>query len=148
MKITETPDTFFDIIIIFLYDMIININESVIDRKDLLEIVEMLKKKGLKTQFMNHYLSLDSQQRLEYKRIKEIFYNKKSKLVTIKIVNDSSLNEDNENNEELDENFYKLKDQVRQVINLIKRQKYKKPYKLINDYTIDKIITHVLKENK
>ena len=141
-KITETPEQFFDITVLFLYDMMINIDHSVLKRDDILKMIEMFNKRGLKTKFMKHYLSLDSQLRIEYKRIKEIFYNPKGGSLTTININATAVNE----GEELDEDFYETKDTVRQVINLIKKQKYKKPGKLVTDRTIDRIITHVLKE--
>jgi len=141
-KITETPEQFFDIVLLFLYDMIVNSENSVIKREDLLDMVEKLKKRGMKPQLMKHRLSLKSNLRIDYKRIKEIFYNPKSPAMIVNI-NTTSVNENAENKD-----FYRLKDQVRQVIHLIKKQKYKSPGRIVSELQIDKIINHVLKEEK
>jgi len=143
-KINETPEQFFDIVIIFLYDMMINGDTSVLNREDITDMIDMFKKKGLKSRFMKHYMSSSSARRVEYRRIKEVFYNPESSMMTVNILPDDNINE----GVEIDEEFYRLKDQVKQVINIMKKQKYKSPGRIVSNIQIDKIINHVLKENK
>ena len=65
-------------------------------------------------------------------------------MMTVNILPDDNINE----GVEIDEEFYRLKDQVKQVINIMKKQKYKSPGRIVSNIQIDKIINHVLKENK
>jgi len=142
-KIVETPETFFDIVIIFLYDMMVNIDMSVLKRDDIISLIDTMEKKGLKSKFMKHYMENNKGIRVDYKRIKEVFYNPKSDDNTIKLISNNNINESEINN-----NFYKIKDQIRQVIHIMKKQKYKTPYKVITDMELDKIINYVLTGDK
>lgn len=84
MKITVNSREFADLVLIFLYDKMINEDTILPDYDRFNEISETLKNKGMRSILMHYYLGLDSQMRLKYKRIKESFEDKyKNSFITI-----------------------------------------------------------------
>jgi len=155
-KLNNDPEQFFDIICVFLFDMIVNQDYTLLKREDIKDLLELFEKKGLKVPLKQHYMSLSNQRRVEYKRIKEAFFNPKSPMHTINIISKEDKSIDESNNElndsdiesNVDLEFYRIKDLVRQVILNMKKAKYNKPGKIITDLHLDKIITKILKEDE
>ena len=157
-KIIETPEEFFDIVILFLFDMMKSKDYSQLKRKDIVKMLELFEKKGLKPVFMQHYMKLSNQRRVEYKRIKEVFFNPESSMQTVNIIakknktiDETTVVTDVATKEDVigtkkDTDFYRTKDFVRKTILLMKKMKYKNPHKIINDLQLDALITKVLKE--
>jgi len=143
-KIISSPDEFLDIIMIFLYDIISNKETTLILKDDnKKKLIDTLELKGLKPILMQYYFYVDSEKRLKYKRIKDLFYKFKANESIIKILS-NDINEEKEDKKE-DENFYKMKDMLRKCVTLMKKQKYKNPNRVITDDMLDNIIVHVLK---
>jgi len=139
-KIIVDPEEFFDIIMIFLFDIINNREEILLKNEDIVDILNIFERKGLKSPLMQYYLNLTSEQRVKYKRIRDSFYTQSVNESNIKITsNKDSITEDNEN-------FYDIKDSIKRCISLMKKEKYNNPNRVITDDLMDKIITHVLKE--
>lgn len=78
MRISLTTKEFADIIICFLNDIIIYSDEIKLDNEMFNEIINDMKSKGFKSKFLNYYLKLSSDTRLEYKKINKIFRNGKN----------------------------------------------------------------------
>lgn len=144
-KIIVSPDEFFSVIMVFLYDMIVNNEEILLQGKDIQGMIDKMIKKGMKSPLMQFYLNLNSEERLKYKRIKDSFYKKNAGETGIKIDSKKKINEDTNN---LPENFYDLKDSIKRCITVMRKTKYKNPNRVITDDTMDKIIAHVLKEKE
>jgi len=144
-KILTSPDEFFDIIMIFLYDIMSNKDTTILKGEEREKIIDAIEKRGLRTILMQYYLYLDSEKRLKYKRIKDLFYKFNANESIIKILS-GNVNEDI--NSDIPDNFYKTKDTIRKCINIMKKQKYKNPNRVITDDMLDNIITHVLKETE
>ena len=144
-KILTSPDEFFDIIMIFLYDIMSNKDTTILKGEEREKIIDAIEKRGLRTILMQYYLYLDSEKRLKYKRIKDLFYKFNANESIIKIL---SGNVYEDINSDIPDNFYKTKDTIRKCINIMKKQKYKNPNRVITDDMLDNIITHVLKETE
>jgi len=144
-KIITSPDDFFDIIIVFLYDIISNKDTTILKGEEREKIIDAIEKRGLRTILMQYYLYLDSEKRLKYKRIKDLFYKSNANEGVIRILS-SNINE-NDGSIKFDD-FYKTKDTIRKCINIMKKQKYNNPNRIITDDMLDNIITHVLKEKE
>jgi len=144
-KIITSPDEFFDIIMVFLYDIMSNKDTTILKGEEREKIIDAIEKRGLRTILMQYYLYLDSEKRLKYKRIKDLFYKFNANESIIKILS-GNVNEDI--NSDIPDNFYKTKDTIRKCINIMKKQKYKNPNRVITDDMLDNIITHVLKETE
>lgn len=142
-KATVRPNEFFDVIMVFLYDMIDNIDYTVLDDPEILDMIETFKLKGLKVNLMQYYLHLTAQQRMKYKFIKDIFY---SVSANNSIINILPYRENIK--EDVNDNFYDIKDSIKKCISLMKKQKYGNPNRVITDDVMDKIIEKVLKEKE
>jgi len=142
-KTTVRPNEFFDIIMVFLYDMMDNIDYTVLDDPEILDMIETFRLKGLKTNLMQYYLHLTAQQRIKYKLINDVFY---SVLANNSIINILPYRESVK--EDVSDDFYDIKDSIKKCISLMKKQKYGNPNRVITDDVMDKIIEKVLKERK
>jgi len=72
-KINVTPDEFCDIVVSFLFDKMLHPDEIVPNNIEFNDLMESMRGKGLRSLFMNYYLSMDSNTRVKYKKIKNIF---------------------------------------------------------------------------
>jgi len=141
-KATVRPNEFFDVIMVFLYDIINNIEFTVFDEPAILDILKTFESKGLKTHLMQYYLHLTAEQRIKYKFIKDVFYATNANNSIINILPSRGIEENTS------VNFYDTKDSIRKCISLMKKQKYGNPNRIITDEVMDKIIEHVLKEKE
>ena len=141
-KIITSPDEFFDIIMVFLYDIMSNKDTTILKGEEREKIIDAIEKRGLRTILMQYYLYLDSGKRLKYKRIKDLFYKFNANEGVIRILSGDI----NENDNTKSDDFYKTKDTIRKCINIMKKQKYNNPNRVVTDDMLDNIITHVLKE--
>ncbi len=153
MKINVTPEEFTSIMMIYFLDKLNNLEELRPHTEEFEKIwSKMDKLKAVLTQF---YLNTDINNRIYYKRLRDVFEEKNfSQSYIINIVSgdlneNEILNEEKEtdvvNKEEIE--FYKIKEIIKKVINLInKRRFYKGRY--LSDKEMDKIINKVLEENK
>lgn len=141
-KIIVDPSEFFDVIMVFFHDMLSTEKEIVMPEERIKNIIDILKKKGMGTRFNQYYLSLSSDQRVLYKRIRDSFFNYNAAESVIKIdpkfTNDGVVTESDD--------FYKVKDAVRKCIIKMKKEKYGNPNRVITEEKLDKIIDSVLKE--
>lgn len=70
-QIHVDPEEFADMVMYFLLE---SIREELLeDNPRYKEFINHLNKKGLKTQLINHFLHMDSNTRVKYKRIKDVF---------------------------------------------------------------------------
>jgi hypothetical protein len=139
-KATVKPNEFFDLVMIFLYDIMNNIDYTILDDPEIMGILDVFKNKGLKTHLMQYYLHLTGEQRVKYKFIKDVFYTTAANNSIINILHDNDINENI--------NFYDTKDTIKKCISLMKKQKYGNPNRIITDDIMDKIIERVLKEKQ
>jgi hypothetical protein len=73
MKINVTPEEFQDVVVAFLLDKLLHPNEIVPNNEGFNKLAKIMSGKGLKSRFMMYYLDMDTRNRVQYKRIKDIF---------------------------------------------------------------------------
>ena len=84
-KINVTPEEFGDVVISFLLDKILHPDDVIYNNKEFDKLVLRMGDKGMKTIFMKYYYGMDSNLRVKYKRIKDIFEGTKDSMYTINI---------------------------------------------------------------
>lgn len=84
MKINLTPNEFADFVAAFLFDKILN-DDVIPNNEEFNKFSEALEKKGVKPLLMRYYMSMDSDMRINYKRIKDSFTGKEMSMNTINI---------------------------------------------------------------
>ena len=72
-KINVTAKEFADFSLIFLLNKILNPEDFVSGYEDFDDFADMLSNKGLKSLLLKYYLGLNSNMRVKYKRIKDVF---------------------------------------------------------------------------
>ena len=72
-KINIIANEFPELVVPFLLDKLLHPEEIVPGNKEFNELSEILKLKGMQPILMKYYLKMDANQRLKYKRIKDIF---------------------------------------------------------------------------
>jgi hypothetical protein len=92
-KITVTPDEFVDFVISFLLNKMIHKKEMLGDNERFNDIVERMERGGLKSHLLQAFLKFDSQQRMQFKRIKDVFEGKDNVRNTIDILPDRTSKE-------------------------------------------------------
>ena len=80
MKINLTPETFSDLVISYLLDCLLH-SDEVTKSNRFNELVEIMELKGMKSLLLMKYLDMDSNERLNYKRIKKSLTDKDFKSV-------------------------------------------------------------------
>ena len=143
-KIKIIPEDFFNFTLVFLYDIMIN-DEATILNEHQINFIKKLKKLGMKSLFMKEFIEMKSENRLNYKRLKELFYTLNASEGTIKIISKGQITE---NIDSSIPNFYDIKDSLKRCITLMKKAKYNNPNRVVTDTMLDKIITKVLKEKR
>lgn len=148
MKIKLTPDDFFNFTVSYLQDMIKKKEKP----EHMKRIVSKLEDLGFKPIFMKHWLKMSAEERLKYKRIKNIFHGGKfSDGTGISFQNEKNGKEDSVSESTLEpkeKNYYKVKDIVKKVLIISKRVRERKGFPL-SEEIVDKIIEDVInKENK
>jgi len=68
-----TPSEFADVSVMFLFDKILHPDEIVTSNEKFNKFADDIKGKGIKAPLTNYYMKSDSETRLNYKRIKDIF---------------------------------------------------------------------------
>jgi hypothetical protein len=84
--INVTPKQFADLSVSFLLDKILHPDEVVSGNKEFDEFTASIKGKGMKSALTQYYIKMDSQSRLDYKRIKDIFDGSTNDIQNIKVV--------------------------------------------------------------
>ena len=145
-KINVNPDQFFDIIMIYLYDIIVHKDDFLTKDKNIIKFLEVFKKRGMKTQLMDYYLNCNSDRRIDYKRIKNVFFKENAGETNIRVDQKKNLKEEVEEpvRPERPDNFYELKDHLRKCITIMKKIKYKNPNRVITEEMLDNILNKVL----
>ena len=72
-KINIIANEFPELVVPFLLDKLLHPEEIVPGNKEFNKLSEILKLKGMQPILMKYYLKMDANQRLKYKRIKDIF---------------------------------------------------------------------------
>ena len=72
-KINVTPKEFADFSLIFLLNKILKPDEVVDGYEEFDEFGDTLTKKGMRSILLKYYLGLESNMRVKYKRIKDVF---------------------------------------------------------------------------
>ena len=72
-KINITANEFPNFVVSFLFDKILHPEEIVPGNKEFNKFMEVMAFKGMKPILMKYYLDMDANERLKYKRIKDIF---------------------------------------------------------------------------
>lgn len=75
MRLNLSPNEFADLVASFLFDKLLYPDKVVSNNKMFNELMEKLSGKGAKSLLMSYYLNLNSNSRLDYKRIKDVFKN-------------------------------------------------------------------------
>ena len=86
-----TPKQFGDLVVSFLLDKILHPEEVVPGDEDFDKFIESIKGKGAKSALTQHYVQMDSQSRLNYKRIKDIFDGTDNTIQNIKVMPEKKL---------------------------------------------------------
>jgi hypothetical protein len=72
-KVIVDTNEFADLIIVFLYDKLLNPTEVVTENEKFDLLTSKLYGKGLRSMFMKYYLDLPADMRIRYKRLKKVF---------------------------------------------------------------------------
>jgi len=88
MRINLTSSEFADLVCSFLFDKTMNMDEVVADNDMFDEFVESMKSSGFKARLLHYYMNLSSDQRINYKRIKDVFRDGKNTSEDIHITSD------------------------------------------------------------
>lgn len=75
-RVTLSQEEFADFVILFLLDKMLNEDEVVTKNEAFNEIIDDMERKGLRTKFLAYFFDVDSNQRVDYKRIKKGFTNR------------------------------------------------------------------------
>lgn len=124
------------LVISFLLDSLLHEDDMIIDNEDWNFIMKKIKLGGLKAHLMNTYIKMDSERRVDYKRIKKVFYEESGSMNVVKIKGKSNLKEDTAYK-------YKIKDLLREAVRLIDKEKNRSGY-TVSGEKVDKIIEHVI----
>ena len=73
MRINVTPSEFADIICIFLLQKLLHPDEVVFENEPFNKIMDIMNNKGMRSQLLQHFLSLPSHTRVKYKFIAKSF---------------------------------------------------------------------------
>ena len=65
-----TPSEFADLVVSFLFDVMVNPGEIVVTNESFQELIQLTGKLGAKPHFMKYYLDLNANDRTNYKRFK------------------------------------------------------------------------------
>ena len=84
--INVTPKQFADLTVSFLLDKILHPDEVVSGDEEFDKFTTSIKGKGMKSALTQYYVKMDSQSRLDYKRIKDIFDGTTNDIQNIKVV--------------------------------------------------------------
>ena len=88
MRLNLTSSEFADLVASFLFDKTMNMDEVVSDNDLFNEFIEGMKSCGIKARLLHYYMNLSSEQRINYKRIKDVFKNGKNSSQDIHITSD------------------------------------------------------------
>ena len=69
-KLNLTTGEFADLMIVFLFDAMVNPDEVIIDNAKFHELVHKMEKMGIKPNLTKYFLDMDANDRLQYKRMK------------------------------------------------------------------------------
>ena len=139
-RIVIDREKFTYLVVSFLLDNLLHEDEMIIENEDWDLIMRKIKLGGLKPHLMQTYIKMDSERRVDYKRIKDVFYNDSSNQYTIKIQGRSDLKEDTTYK-------YKIKDLLREAIRLVEKEKKKTGF-TVNGEKVDRIIEHVINKQQ
>ena len=84
--INLTPKQFGDLTVSFLLDKILHPDEVVSGDEEFDKFIDSIKSKGAKTALTQYYVQMDSQSRLNYKRIKDVFDGSDNSIQQIKVM--------------------------------------------------------------
>lgn len=144
MKIRISPEEFADFVVSFIFDKMVNEEEVLPDYEEFNELVETMLNKGMKSFILKYYLNMSSQQRVDYKRIRDAFTTDKQDIFTINILGGRENLEDSE--EKNDEKYY-IKEVVRKVVKNIRKQRFHTS-RPITESDIEKIIERVIEDER
>lgn len=137
-KIIVDREEFTYLIISFLLDNILHEDDMIIENEDWLKIMNKMKLGGLKAHLMQAYVRMDTARRVDYKRIKNVFYEDSNQSYRISIKGHSDITEDQTYK-------YKMKDLIRETVRLITKEKIKTGY-TVSSEKVDQIIEHVIEK--
>lgn len=145
MKINVTPEEFTSIIFLYLLDKINRPEEVGPHGESFDEIFEKLNQ--LKSHLARFFLSTDINNRIYYKRIRDVFVKEEFNTdYVIRIVENDlneSINEETQDQENSANDFYRIKDIVKKTISSMNKRKfYKGSY--ISEAEMDKIIEKII----
>lgn len=100
MKINVTPEEFQDVVVAFLFDKLLHPEDIVPDNEKFNKLAKIMSNKGMKSRLMSYYLDMDVRNRVQYKRIKNIFDGTTSSTAVINILPDKSRKEDEKEEKE------------------------------------------------
>jgi hypothetical protein len=139
-KITIDRDEFVYLVMSFLLDNILHEDEMIIDNEDWKFIMEKIKLGGLKAHLMQAYVRMDTERRVDYKRIKKVFYEESKTQYVIGINGTPDLKEDTLYK-------YKMKDMIREVVRLIMKEKEKTGF-TVSSEKVDRMVEEVVKKQQ
>lgn len=84
--INLTPKQFGDFTVSFLLDKILHPDEVVPGDEDFDKFIDSIKSKGAKSALTQYYVQMDSQSRLNYKRVKDVFDGSDNSIQQIKVM--------------------------------------------------------------
>lgn len=80
-----TPESFSDLTVSFLLDKLLHPDEVATKNPEFNKLAEKMKAAGLKPHLTKHYINMDAESRMNYKRIKDAFDGSSTNPQTIKI---------------------------------------------------------------
>ena len=85
-SITVEPEEFADIIIAYLFDMLRD-EDKIPDNERIQKVMDIMKKTGLKTHLYQAFISMDTDTRVKYKRVKGAIHGEGNSNTLIKVLN-------------------------------------------------------------
>jgi hypothetical protein len=83
--INLTPGEFGDFVMIYLLDKVLHPDEVSTGNERFNDTIDLMSKRGLKSQLTKYYLSTNAEQRFNYKRIKDVFDSSSGNFGSIRI---------------------------------------------------------------
>lgn len=120
MKANLTPEEFPDIVISFLLDAMMHLEDPdehrSLDNEEFMEIAKALNGKGFRSKFLSYFRSLDGKRKIQYKHFKRVFEPIHSDAEIIKVKQNLSNDTQNKDKHKRDRFTGKKKDKEKESL--------------------------------
>ena len=139
-SIKITPDQFADIVIALLLDAMSEKENILADNEEFYQIIDKMKRSGMKAPLLSYYISTSSIVRNKYKVIRPSFTDEGASNTIV-------IDESPDKKSKDDPKASKIKTLVKKALKLIRSHKLRRNSGIpLNEETVDKIIDKLLKE--